>query len=635
MDDARRDQALREASVPTLLMCLAQITGDARWLEDPFRPQRDVSIFAEPTGGLSPQAQQVVRESIARVLDELADGRRTLPPLPDEATLHRMMNVCVGERVPSEYSVMAAEEMGFRGRDVAWTAPPAKDRVDAFRVLVIGAGFSGIAAGRQLKAMGLPFDLVEKLPDVGGVWLENDYPEAGVDTPNHFYSFSWAPNLDWTSNYSKRNEVWDYQRRVFDEAGLRPHTEFLTEVVSMAWVEAAHAWDVTTRGPDGATRVRRYRAVITAVGNLNRPKLASIPGLDGFTGTSWHSAQWRHDVPLEDKEVAVIGTGASAMQFLRTVAGRAKKVTIFQRSPQWARPPQDYHGTVSPESRWLLEHVPYYYAWYRFGLMWRFGDGLLPTVKRDPSWPHPERSMNHRNDRQRQQLTDYMLGELEGRPDLVEKCLPSYPPYGKRILIDNGWFQALKRPNVELVTEAVDRIEGDVLVTPSGARHRADVIVLATGFEVGKLLWPMDIRGRSGTPLKAVWGEDDPRAYLGMTVPDYPNLFVMSGPSTGLAHGGSVIFVSECQVRYIASMLREMVEHGIDAVEVERTAHDAYNDRVDTEHADLVWSHPGMNNWYRNKAGRVFIPMPFRLVDYWQMTTAPALSDYRTEPAAG
>lgn len=635
MDDARREQALREASVPTLVMCLAQITRDHRWLEDPFRPQRDVSIFAEPTGGLSPQAQQTVRESIARVLDELADGRRTLPPLPGEDDLHEMMNVCVGEHVPREYAVMAAEEMGFRGREVAWTAPPAKERVDAFRVLVIGAGFSGIAAGRQLKAMGLPFDLVEKLPDVGGVWLENDYPEAGVDTPNHFYSFSWAPNLGWTSNYSKRDEVWDYQRRVFDEAGLRPHTEFLTEVTTMRWVESAHAWDVTTRGPDRSERTRRYRAVITAVGNLNRPKLASIPGLEGFPGDWWHSAQWRHDVPLEDKEVAVVGTGASAMQFLRTVAGRAKKVTIFQRSPQWARPPQDYHGTVSPESRWLLEHVPYYYAWYRFGLMWRFGDGLLPTVKRDPSWPHPERAMNHRNDRQRQQLTDYMLGELEGRPDLVEKCLPSYPPYGKRILIDNGWFQALKRPNVELVTEAVDRIEGDVLVTPSGARHRADVIVLATGFEVGKLLWPMDIRGRSGTPLKAVWGEDDPRAYLGMTVPDYPNLFVMSGPSTGLAHGGSVIFVSECQVRYIASLLREMVERGIDAVEVERAAHDAYNDRVDAEHADLVWSHPGMNNWYRNKAGRVFIPMPFRLVDYWQMTTAPTLADYRTEPAAG
>jgi 4-hydroxyacetophenone monooxygenase len=277
--------------------------------------------------------------------------------------------------------------------------------------------------------------------------------------------------------------------------------------------------------------------------------------------------------------------------------------------------------------------VPYYYAWYRFGFMWRFGDGLLPTVRRDPSWPHPDRAMNYRNDRQREQLTEYLKHELEGREDLIAKCLPDYPPYGKRILIDNGWYQALKRPNVELVTEGVDHIEGDTLVTASGARHRADVVVMATGFEAGKLLWPMDIRGRSGTPLKDVWGEDDPRAYVGITVPDYPNLFVMSGPNTGLAHGGSVIFVAECQVRYIAAMLCEMIRRGLTDVEVRRAVHDAFNEKVDAEHAMLVWSHPGMTNWYRNRRGRVFIPMPFRLVDYWTMTHAPNLDDYHVGPA--
>jgi 4-hydroxyacetophenone monooxygenase len=241
--------------------------------------------------------------------------------------------------------------------------------------------------------------------------------------------------------------------------------------------------------------------------------------------------------------------------------------------------------------------------------------------------------MNYRNDRQREQLTEYLKHELEGREDLIAKCLPDYPPYGKRILIDNGWYQALKRPNVELVTEGVDRIEGDTLVTASGARHRADVVVMATGFEAGKLLWPMDIRGRSGTPLKDVWGEDDPRAYVGITVPDYPNLFVMSGPNTGLAHGGSVIFVAECQVRYIAAMLCEMIRRGLADVEVRREVHDAFNEKVDAEHAMLVWSHPGMTNWYRNRRGRVFIPMPFRLVDYWTMTHAPNLEDYHVGPA--
>jgi len=192
-------------------------------------------------------------------------------------------------------------------------------------------------------------------------------------------------------------------------------------------------------------------------------------------------------------------------------------VTVFQRSPQWARPPQDYHGTVSHGERWLLENIPYYYPWYRFGLMWRFGDGLLPTVRRDPSWPHPERAMNYRNDRQRQQMTEYLLAQLEGRPDLVAKCLPDYPPYGKRILIDNGWYQALKRPNVELVTEAVDRIEADAVIAADGSRHEVDAIILATGFEAARMLGSMTVLGRSGQPLAEAWTDDDPRAYLGIT----------------------------------------------------------------------------------------------------------------------
>jgi 4-hydroxyacetophenone monooxygenase len=633
MSDPRRDAALAQASVPTLLMCVAQVTGDDRWLQAPFLPRRDVSIFAEPTGGLPARAQAMVREAVATLLDELAAGTRALPPLPDEARMVELMSVCLGERVPPEYAPMAMEEMGFAERRVDWRRRPDDATLDAFGVLVIGAGFSGLCAAYRLGQLGIPYRVVEKNDDVGGTWLENDYPEAGVDTPNHFYSYSFAPNPAWSGNYSKRDEVWAYQRRLADTLGLRERIEFGVEATALRWDDGAHRWHVTTRDRDGRVATRRANAVITAVGQLNRPKLGTIRGLDTFPGPHWHSARWRHDVPLEGRDVAVIGTGASAMQFLRSLAARARRVTVFQRSPQWARPPQDYHGTVSPEARWLLDNVPYYYAWYRFGLMWRFGDGLLPTVRRDPSWPHPERSMNHRNDGQREQLTAYLLEQLDGRPDLVAKCLPDYPPYGKRILIDNGWYATLRRDDVELVTHAVDHVDGPDVVDASGRRHRADAIVLATGFEPGRMLSPMDIRGRSGTPLQSVWGDDDPRAHLGITVPDYPNLFVLTGPNTGLAHGGSLIFVSECQVRYVTLVLREMIERGLAEVEVRREVHDAYNARVDAEHAELVWTHPGMRNWYRNDRGRVFAPMPWRLVDYWRMTRDPDLADYAVRAA--
>lgn len=634
MTDMQRDTALQQASVPTLLMCLAQITRDPRWLQEPFLPKRDISIFAEPSGGLSPQAQQTIRDSLSKVLDELASGQRSLPPLPTEDEMVELMSVCLGERVPPEYAPMALEEMGFRDRAVTWRKPPPAGRLATFRVLVIGAGFTGLCAAYRLKQMGIAFEVVDKNAELGGTWWENTYPEAGVDTPNHFYSYSYAPNLDWSSNYSKRDEMLAYQRKVAADQDLRRHIQLGVEVQSMRWHEDRRRWEVVTREADGRTRTRWADAVITAMGFLNTPKLGSIKGLDSFTGPSWHSARWRHDVPLAGKRVGVIGTGASAMQFLRTVAAEAAQVTIFQRSPQWARPPQDYHGTVSTESRWLLEHIPYYYAWYRFGLMWRFGDGLLPTVRRDPDWPHQDRSMNYRNDRQREQLTQYLMGELEGRPDLIAKCLPDYPPYGKRILIDNGWYQALKRPNVELVTEAVDHVDGNQIVDASGRRHEVDVILQATGFEPGKLLWPIEVHGRDGATLDETWANDDPRAHLGLTMPGFPNLFMTTGPNTGLAHGGSAIFVSECQVRYITALLRDMLEQGLSQVEVKQPVHDEYNARVDAEHSQLVWTHSGMRNWYRNAQGRVFAVMPWRLVDYWRMTQQPDLSEFETQPVS-
>lgn len=630
MSPTERDAALAQASIPTLLMCLAQITGDDNWLQEPFLPKRDISIFAEPSGGLSPDIQQRVREAMGRVLDELHAGTRRLPALPDEARMVEMMNVCLGERVPPEYAPMAMEEMGYRDRRVDWRGRPPAQRLAGFRVLVVGAGFTGLCAAFRLKQMGFAFEVVEKNDEVGGTWWENTYPESGVDTPNHFYSYSYAPNTAWTSNYSKRDEMLAYQRQVTQDQGLREHIEFRTEVTGMKWLEQDQQWEVITRRHDGSTRTRRVNAVISCVGALNRPKLTAIPGIETFTGPWWHSARWRHDVSLTGKRVAVIGTGASAMQFLRTVAARAAHVSIFQRSPQWARPPQDYHGTVSPESRWLLENVPYYYPWYRFGLMWRFGDGLLPTVRFDPAWPHPERAMNYRNDSQRRQLTDYLMSQIGDRPDLVSKCLPDYPPYGKRILIDNGWYQSLKRPNVSLVTEAVDRVEGGEIIDATGERHAVDVILMATGFEPGKLLESMNVMGRGGRSLNRQWAHDDPRAHLGITVPGFPNLFVMTGPNTGLAHGGSLMLIAELQVRYVTTLLRDMLEQGIAEVEVRQAVHDAYNERVDAEHAQLVWSHGGMRNWYRNAQGRVFAIMPWRMVDYWRMTREPDLSEFDT-----
>lgn len=609
-------------------MCLAHITGDDRWLEEPYRPERDVNLFHDETGGLTPSVQAEVREAMAAVLDELESGLRPMPSVPDPDRMVRMMSTCVAEDVSPEYAPLMLEELGLVDRDVHWTTKPAIP--SGFRVLVIGAGFAGLCASIKLATLGIPHVVVEKNSDLGGTWFDNDYPDAGVDTPNHFYSYSFAPNPRWRHYFSKRAEIRAYADAVARDHGITDLIRFRTSVESMTWSDTRAEWDVEMTFPGGRL-IESYPVVITAVGQLNRPNLAPARGIESYKGPWFHSAKWDSSVNLTGRRVAVVGTGASAMQFLPTVAERAAHVTVYQRSPQWVRPNADYHREVSPETIWLMENVPHYARWYRFGLFWRFGDGLLRTLRRDPEWPHPEKSMNRSNDRHRRQLTDHLESELAGRPDLITKCLPDYPPYGKRILVDNNWYATLRRDNVDLVTSALDHVTATGIVDADGVERQFDAIILATGFEAGRLLAPIEIRGRSGTPLRDVWGDDDPRAHLGISVPDYPNMFVLVGPNTFVAHGGSIIFQAECAMRHVAGALVRMCEEKISAIEVRREVHDEYNARVDAEHADLVWSHPGMRNWYRNSAGRVFSPMPWRFVDYWQMTHDYDPDDYLEE----
>jgi 4-hydroxyacetophenone monooxygenase len=483
----------------------------------------------------------------------------------------------------------------------------------------MGAGFAGICAAIKLGQLGIPYVVVEKNSDIGGTWFDNNYPEAGVDTPNHFYSYSFAPNTRWNNYFSKRAEIWKYARDVAERHNIISNIEFSTEVSSLHWDATSNTWTAAINS-DGTTRSEEFPIVITAVGQLNRPNLAPARGIESFTGSWFHSAHWNHSIDLTGKRVAVIGTGASAMQFMRTVAATAGEVTIYQRSPQWIRPSSDYHRTVSEGTMWLLENIPFYAQWYRFGLFWRFGDGLLNTLRRDPEWPYPERSMNRHNDRHREQMTEFVETSLEGRSDLLEKCLPTYPPYGKRILIDNDWYPTLRRDNVHLIAEGVDHVTSTGIVDSSGTTTEFDVIILATGFQAGNLLSPIDIRGRTGTALRDVWGTDNPKAYLGITVPDYPNMFMLVGPNTFVAHGGSIIFQAECEMRYITDSLVTMIENNLASVEVRVDIHDDYNERVDAEHNELVWAHAGLHSWYRNTQGRVFSPMPWRFVDYWEMT---------------
>jgi len=623
-DSTAIQQALEEADVRVLLMVLFHLTGDRRWLEEPFRPVRDIRLFADISGGLSEEAQAEVRAATFAMLQQ-GIGEPKIG-MPGEELLVEMMSLFNGEAVPANYAPLVLEEMGFRDRhDVA-----DEERVEipeGFHALIVGAGMSGLCAAIKLEKLGIPYTILEKNPDVGGTWLENVYPDCRVDTPNHFYSYSFASSHDWSRYFSERDEIYGYLKSCADRNNLFSRIRFDTRVEAAAWDEAGKIWRVTARRGE-ERRELQANVLVFAVGQLNRPQYPAIAGADEFTGPIFHTARWPRGIDLAGKRVAVIGNGASAMQLVPPVAKEVQQLTIFQRSPQWIRPSPDYHRTVGEGTRWLLQHLPFYAAWYRFGLFWRFGDGLHRSLQRDPQWPHPERSLNRTNERHRVEITKYIETELEGRPDLIAKSLPDYPPFGKRILVDNGWYRTLRRDNVELVTDNIERITPHGVATATGAHIDADVIVLATGFQATNILGDIEVSGRDGVRLAERWGKDDARAYLGITAPGFPNLFFLYGPNTNLGHGGSIIFQSECQVRYVLKCITGMLARGAAQLECRADPHDRYNADVDAAHERMIWTHPGMSTYYRNSAGRVVTNSPWRMVDYWWMTREPDFEAY-------
>jgi 4-hydroxyacetophenone monooxygenase len=622
-------EAVRCANLPTLVMVLFQLTGERKWLQDPYRPTRPTGLSAHDHGGFSEDVQRQIRDAAVEAIERWAAGKTAAVPAPRGQLFVEMLSACMGEPVPDEFEHMMAEEMGF--------APgpahrPETNRAAQFQVVIIGAGVSGLLAAWQLRKAGIDHIVLEKNQDLGGTWLLNTYPGCGVDTPSYLYSFSFLQH-DWSTHFAKRGEVFGYLKDMAERFDLVRSVRFGTEVRSAVYDAATQLWTVTTRGAAGNEQRIVANAVITAVGQLNVPSITDIPGIEQFGGPIFHSARWPDGLELTGKSVAVVGSGASAMQIVPAIADRVAKLTVFQRSPQWIAPSSDYFGTIPEDVHWLIARLPYYHRWYRLRLAWTFNDKVHSSLQVDPEWPYLARSVNAVNDGHRKFFTRYLRKHLDGRPDLIRKALPDYPPFGKRMLLDNGWFQAIKKPNVELVNQAVTSITATGVHTASGEEHAADVIVLATGFQARRILTQFDVLGRRGLPIREVWGDEDARAYLGICIPGFPNLFMMYGPNTNLGHGGSYILIAESQIRYILDLLCKMIERGIGAVECRPDVHDDYNRRVDEAHAKMIWARPGITNYYKNARGRVVTNSPWRHVDYWWMTHESDLSDFIVEPA--
>lgn len=493
-------------------------------------------------------------------------------------------------------------------------APPVTAGSTTPRVAIIGSGFGGLGMAARLRQAGIDtFTIYEKASDLGGTWRDNSYPGAACDVPSHLYSLSFAPNPNWTRKFPEQHEILAYLEQVADQFSLRPHIRFDTEVAEARFEEADGTWTLTL----GDGSIETADAVVAATGQLNRPYIPDIAGLDSFGGETFHSARWNHDLDLAGRDVAVIGVGASAIQFIPEVAKTAGSVTIYQRSSNYVGPKAD--GPLSDRTRMLLRTVPGLRRLYRFSIWARF----------DSRWFFLRTGSKLAAVGQRR--FEDGLRPLVGDKLTEEALIPDYPLGCKRILIANNWYPTLLQPHVQVVTDPVDHIDASGVV--AGDQHRAaDVIIFGTGFQSTGFLTPMRVIGRDGRDLHRDWAEGA-EAHLGITVSGYPNLFVLYGPNTNLGHN-SIVFMLERQIAYSLTCIRTLIEDRLAWLDVRPEVQAASNRRLVEELSRMVWA-SGCHSWYKTASGKITNNWSGTTARYWARTAVPRLAEFERRPRSG
>ncbi len=453
-----------------------------------------------------------------------------------------------------------------------------------FHVVVVGSGFAGIGASIALAEAGIDHVVLERADELGGTWRDNTYPGCRCDVPSHLYSFSFAPNPDWSETYSPQAEIQAYLRRTADDHGVTERIRFRHEVRRASWDARQNRWELDTHGG-------RLTADILVVGNgfLAEPALPDIPGIESFAGTAFHSARWRHDHDLTGERVAVIGTGASAIQFVPEIQPTVEHLTLYQRTPPWVFP----HGNraITDTERSLFRAIPALQRAIRGTIYW--SRELLVTAM----------LRNGKGIARMEKLARRHLETQVPDPELRARVTPTYRPGCKRLLLSNDYYPTLSEPNVDVVTDAITEIRPDAVVTADGVAHPVDTIIFGTGFHVTDNPIAERIHGREGRSLADGWADTGAQAYVGSTVPKFPNLFFLAGPNTGIGHTSLVVMI-EAQIAYVVDAIETMHRTGAASVELRAPALAAWTDTIRRKAAGTVWNSGGCASWYLDAEGR-------------------------------
>lgn len=611
------------------LLSLVQLNGD-RGLLHTYGPalegtqNRTREAFVAVDGPVAhDEADTTIANDIRRqLLNELRRARKPVLPDPDPALFRQMARLALGMDLPELSLAPAFQHAGFT-TDTRVRVPQKTPPADS-KVLVVGAGMIGINAAIKLQQAGIDYRIVEGLHEVGGTWLVNTYPGAAVDTPSRVYSYSFEHNSSWTKYYPNGPEFLSYLKRVVDQYGVRDRIDFNTWVSGAAWDEDRKLWTVEAMR-NGQPQTYEANVLVMAVGPNNRPKMPDVRNLDAFDGPVLHSAAWDNSVDLTGKRVVLVGTGCSGVQLATALADTVADMKIIQRQPEHIIPNPQAHEAVDPLERWAMENVPFVAQWKRLqGLSSSLQD-MKGLVTIDPAHREKTGGVSPLNDGIRDMCLGYLKSHFPDDPAMVEALTPTYPVFAKRPILDCGFYDTLKKPNVTLVKGALAACDRNAVILADGTRIECDALLLATGFHLD-FCTQFDIAGRGGRTLREAF-TPAPFSYEGMLVPGFPNFVITGGPYSFLVANHAV--VSEQQVHYVIELLQTMIDENLAAIEVSEEACRAFVEDVENGLSTTTWVNKGTaHGYYRHASGKVILAIPRHNSRIWHDLREPRMGDF-------
>ncbi|MFV9428588.1 MULTISPECIES: flavin-containing monooxygenase [Rhodococcus] len=619
------ERAVECADTNALRMALYQATRDAEIAaitpERVFGPTTDAIVFSDEDTAL-------IRAKAVEYL--LSEPDESALPVPSRDEIVELLEMAEARTLGPDDLIMRHKLPAFS--DLPYQAQWHGEKVipEGYHVAIVGAGFAGIAMGVQLANLGVPFTIYERRVEVGGVWSINTYPDVRVDTVSFTYEYAFEKKYPWTEYFARQSDVRAYIDHVAHKYGVYEHIRFGSDITQARFDEPTQRWTLTVQGEESVTEVEA-NVVVAASGVFATPRELSVEGVSDFTGQIVHTARWNEDVEYAGKKVAVIGNGSTGVQLLSKIAEKAESVTVYQRTPQWISPRTNYGVPISDELQWLIQKMPFYWNWNKYVAGLATID-LRNVLMPDAEWIANGGQISKRNDMLREILVGYISAQVDGRQDLIDKLVPDYPPMTRRPVVDNNWYASLTRNNVELVTTPIARMTDTAIVTSDGEARETELVIAAVGFQTEKYIWPTQYFGLGGVTLEDVWTAQGAQAHLGMTVPGFPNMFMLYGPnSQPVASGAGLPVWFEVWTGYIAECIVGMLEKGRASMVIRKDAFDEYNEQLHEEAKKLIYLMPNSameKNYYVNEFGRLQMNAPWNGEKYYELCEKPDESHY-------